>query len=85
MISVTALQSFDHYGRRRRGDMFEVSEHAAAQLRARGLVSYSAQEIVTNPPPAAGAKRSASPAAPASPPTTAKKSGNGKAKSPRGE
>ncbi|MNY56355.1 hypothetical protein D3C86_1924260 [compost metagenome] len=74
MPEVTALQSFDHNGRRRRGERFPVSDgHAAALVRA-GLVSMAAPD---DPGQAAGGKPSASPAAPASPEQTSKPSARG--------
>ena len=80
MPEVTALQSFDHTGRRRRGERFTVSDgHAAALVRA-GLVSMAAPD---DPGQAAGGKPSASPAAPASPLTTASVSASGGKKAPK--
>jgi hypothetical protein len=75
MILVTALQGFDHGGKRRRGDEFELSLQQAQLLKRKGLVSYD--EPAADPESAAGEKSSASPAAPASPQTTATKSKRG--------
>lgn len=74
MPTVIALQSFDHNGRRRRGEQFTVSDGHAAALERAGLVSISGPD---DPGQAAGGKPSASPAAPASPEQTSKPSGRG--------
>lgn len=76
MPKVTALQSFDHGGSRRTGDMFDVSERHAKELAARGLVRIVG-DSAGDPTPAAGTPLSASPAAQASPQTTVKQSGAG--------
>lgn len=80
MVLVTATTGFDHGGRRRRGDEFEVSPQQAEALKRNGLVTYD--EAPVDPGSAAGETSSASQAAPASPQTTAKPSrrGAGKAK-----
>lgn len=75
MTRVIALQSMEHSGPRRRGEVFEVSPQAAAQLAARGLVRLHADRPV--PSGAAGTPSSASPAAQVLPQTTAKPSGRG--------
>ena len=74
MIKVQALDSFEHSGRRARGDCFEVSEKVAAALVRKGLVRVVGGEFVKGPQRAGGAPSSASPAAQASPQTTAKPS-----------
>lgn len=75
MVKVTARASFEHGGKRRPGDEFEVSEFQARELVRRGLVAMT--EGDRNPLPAAGEPSSASQAAQASPQTTAKPSGRG--------
>ena len=74
MKRVIALQSFDHGGMRRRGDVFEVSPQTAEGLVRAGIVRLHDK---ADPSKAAGAKSSASPAAQASPRKTAKKSAAG--------
>ena len=78
MVLVTAVTGFDHGGRRRRGDEFEVSLQHAKALKRNGLVTFD--EAQTDPMPAAGETSSASRAAPASPQATAKPSGRGAGK-----
>lgn len=75
MVMVTARTSFEHGGRRRPGDEFDVSEHQAKQLAARGLVHPTVSD--NDPSVAAGELSSASQAAQALPQTTAKPSGRG--------
>lgn len=75
MVSVTALTGFEHGGKRKRADVFDVSEAHAKALKRAGLVSYEASQV--DPIDAAGAKLSASPAAQVSPQTTAKKPSTG--------
>ena len=78
MKTVIAIQSFDHGGVRRRGDVFEVSPQVAEQLRRNGLVRiHGESKSSVDPSPAAGGNSSASPAAPASRKRTAKKSESG--------
>lgn len=75
MKRVIALQSFDHGGARRRGDVFEVSPQAAEQLRRNGLVRiHGESKSSADPSPAAGGNSSASPAAPVSRKRTARRS-----------
>lgn len=80
MVLVTATQSFEHGGARRRGQQFELSQNQAQLLKRKGLVTF--EEAESDPSRAAGETSSASPAAPVSPQTTAKKSASG-AKKPR--
>lgn len=75
MVLVTATAGFEHGGRRRRGDEFEVSLQQAKALKRNGLVTYDEEQA--DPRSAAGETSSASPAVPASPQTTAKRSGRG--------
>ena len=75
MVAVTALSSFEHGGKRKRDDVFEVSDTHAKALKRAGLVSFD--EAQGDPIDAAGAKSSASPVAQVSPQTTAKRSGSG--------
>ncbi|WP_399696595.1 hypothetical protein [Xenophilus sp.] len=76
-MQVEAIKSFDHGGKRKRGDRFEASTQHAEALRKRGLVVLLGEPSADNPSTAAGEKSSALPAAPASPKTTAKPSGRG--------
>jgi len=76
MIEVRALRSFEHSGRRVRGDRFHVTEKQAAQLAFKGLVAAMASEV-ESPPTADGEPSSASPAAPASPQATSSVSAGG--------
>jgi hypothetical protein len=83
-MKVIAISSFDHYGSRRRGDEFEVSEQVALQLVRAGLVrcegapteSMQGNDLV--PKEATGQKSSASPVARVSQEQTAKPSGTGR-------
>src|SRR5699024_5481267 len=75
MATVIALQSFDHYGKCRRGETFPVSDHHAKALVRAGLVAIKGSEV--DPAKGAGARSSASPVAPASPQTTSSKSKRG--------
>lgn len=78
MKRVIALQSFDHGGMRRRGDVFVVSPQVAEQMHRNGLVRiHSESKSPADPSQAAGAKSSASPAAPVSRKRTARKSESG--------
>lgn len=78
MKTVIAIQSFDHGGARRRGDVFEVSPQVAARLRRNGLVCiHGESKPSADPPQAAGGNSSASPAAPVSRRRTARKSESG--------
>jgi hypothetical protein len=77
MVTVTAIQNFDHGDKKRRGDVFEVSDPTAQKLKARGLVVIDGEAHPLHPTEAAGVKLSALPAAQALPQTIAKKSGNG--------
>lgn len=82
MTEVVALQSFEHSGRRNRGDRLSLSENVARALAERKLV-----RIVEDSAPkqsAAGEPSFASPAAPASPLTTASLSDDGEPKRRRG-
>lgn len=45
MTEVTAKQSFDHNGSRRRGDKFTVSQAHATALEKAGLVSIQAEKV----------------------------------------
>ncbi|HBP1136129.1 hypothetical protein [Pseudomonas aeruginosa] len=83
MVLVTALKGFDHGGRRRRDEQFDVSPQHAAALKRNGLVTYD--ENQADPDPAAGEKSSASQVAPVSAQTTAKQSGRGVKKKPAAE
>ncbi|MCY1280850.1 hypothetical protein D9M68_888020 [compost metagenome] len=78
MVLVTAITGFDHGGRRRRGDEFEVSLQQARALKRNGLVAYA--EDRADPTSAAGETSSASRAAPVSLQTTAMPSGRGAGK-----
>ncbi|HCF3422278.1 TPA: hypothetical protein ACJYA9_000802 [Pseudomonas aeruginosa] len=75
MVLVTATTGFDHGGRRKLGEEFDVSPQQAAALKRKGLVTYDENQV--DPDPAAGEKSSASQVAPVSPQTTAKQSGRG--------
>ncbi|EPO7918061.1 hypothetical protein ACQYZM_29520 [Pseudomonas aeruginosa] len=80
MVLVTATTGFDHGGRRKRGEEFDVSPQQALALKRNGLVTYD--ENQSDPEPAAGEKSSASQVAPVSPQTTARQSGRGAKKKP---
>ncbi len=80
MASVMALQNFDHGDKKRRGDMFEVSDQIAQKLKARGLVSIEGEAHPSRPMIAAGVKPSVLPAGQVLPQAIAKKSGNGAGK-----
>lgn len=79
MITVVAVQNFDHGGNKKRGDVFEVSDIIANRLKSRGLVRFDV-DPVSHPDQAVGTRQSALPAAEALPQTIAKKSGNGESK-----
>ncbi|MGC8384597.1 hypothetical protein ACP3P8_18920 [Pseudomonas aeruginosa] len=55
MVLVTALTGFDHGGRRRRDEQFDVSPQHAAALKRNGLVTYD--ENQADPDLAAGESR----------------------------
>lgn len=75
MVTVIALQGFEHNGTRRRGDQFKVSEHQARALVRAGLVVVKAPK--QGPTKAAGEKSSASPVGQVSPQTTLSSSKRG--------
>lgn len=75
MPVVVALESFDHYGKRSRGDSFRVDERHAKKLVRAGLVAMKGSK--EDPRMPSGEKLSASPAGQALPQTTAKKSKRG--------
>lgn len=75
MTTVVALQSFDHYGHRRQGSQFEVSEGHAKRLVQAGLVAIKGTQ--SDPKRTAGEKSSALPAVQVSTQTTSKKSKRG--------
>lgn len=86
MPTATALRSFDHNGKVRKGDTVEFDAVTMAALRRSGLVSKDDAEpspkpkapaTGSAPPKKPGAKSSASPAAPALPKATAKPSAPG--------
>ena len=77
MAGVMALQNFVHGGTRKRGDLFEVSDHTAIKLKARGLVVIDGEAHPLRPMKASGAKLSALPVAQVLPQTIVKKSKNG--------
>ena len=77
MPIVQALDSFDHNGRRHRGQRFPASAPEARKLRDAGLVAIVGEADKLHPTPAAGTPSSASRAAQASLQTTAKPSGDG--------
>ena len=75
-MQVTAIKSFDHNGRVRRGDVFECSDIQAKALKRAKLVEY--EEAVTSPLESPLVSiASVLPAAPALPQTIAKKSDGG--------
>ena len=76
-MEVTAIKNFEHYGRRKRGDVFEVSDVIGKRLHARGLVSTEV-DAPCFPLQAVGAKLSALPAVQVLPQTIVKKSKHGK-------
>jgi len=77
MASVTAVKNFDHDGAKRRGDYFEVSDHIAKKLKARGLVVLDSEAQPLRPYQTAGERLSALPAVQVLPQTIVKKSKNG--------
>jgi len=77
MKTVVAIQSFQHSGPRRRGDVFEVSDQTADKLTRAGLVRSYQKAAKNNPLMAVGEKPSASPAVRVSRRRTAKKSKRG--------
>lgn len=83
-MKVIAINSFDHYGSRRRGDEFEVSDQVALQLLRAGLVrcegapTESLQGDASVPEQATGQKSSASPVVQVSQKQTAKPSAVGR-------
>jgi len=80
-MQVTAIKSFDHNGRIRRGDVFECSEVTAKALKRSKLVEY--EEVVSTPLAAPLVSiASVLPAAPALPQTIVKKSDSGAKKKP---
>lgn len=86
MVTVKALKSFDHHGKRQLGESFDVSEVVARQLRRARLVSVGCEESKSRPIPAAGTAKqsSASPAAPASQTNKSKSSGKRTLDAPAG-
>lgn len=62
MAQVEALTGFEHYGTRKRGERFPVSDNMARKLRDAGLVSI-VEGVGAHPEKAAGKSSSASPAA----------------------
>lgn len=78
MAGVTALQNFEHDGAKRRGDFFEVSDHIAKKLKARGLVVMDSEAQPLRPYQAAGERLSALPVVRVLPQTIVKKSKSGK-------
>jgi len=77
MPGVMALQNFDHGDKKKRGDFFEVSDHVAKKLKARGLVVIDGEAHPLRPTKAAGSRSSVLPVAQVLPQTIAKKSGRG--------
>jgi len=77
MITVMAIQNFDHGTKKKRGDMFDVSDQVAQKLKARGLVVVHGEAITSHPIQPVGGKLSALPAVEVLPQTIVKKSGNG--------
>jgi len=77
MITVMAIQNFDHGTKKKRGDMFDVSDQVAQKLKARGLVSIHGEALPSHPIQPVGGKLSALPAVEVLPQTIVKKSGNG--------
>lgn len=78
MEEVIALQSFDHGGKRRKGDKFTCSASVAKELARRNL----ARVVQSHVQQADGEKSSASPAAPASAEQTQNQLENGDLESP---
>lgn len=76
MIEVRALASFEHSGKRHRGERFHVTPKQAAQLAAKGLIEKIAEET-GDPKVPAGIASSASPAGQVSPQTTLNESESG--------
>jgi hypothetical protein len=76
MIEVRALASFEHSGKRLRGERFFVIPKQAAQLAAKGLIEKIAEET-GNPKVPAGIASSVSPAGRVLPRTTLSASGDG--------
>lgn len=83
MPLVEALDSFDHYGPRKRGSQFSVSLPTALDLQGRGLVAIVGARHA-HPTPAAGGTSSASPVARASRKQTATRSKPGAKRRPTG-
>lgn len=77
MTQVKALTGFDHAGRRRKDDEFEVSPNVAKQLEQRRLVEIIGEPESSVPSDAVGEPSSASPAAQVSVPTTPQPSASG--------
>lgn len=71
-VTVYSLAFFDHSGKRKKGDTFQVSHRDAIKLQSKGLV-----RIVPGKPQGKDASTSASPAVRVSRAKTAKKSGSG--------
>jgi hypothetical protein len=77
MALVEALDSFEHYGSRKRGQRFTVSIPVARKLRDAGLVRVVGEAESRHPKQAAGIPSSASPAARALPQTMSSESESG--------
>ena len=78
MITVTAVQNFDHDGLKKRGDVFEVSPNIARRLHAKKLVIFLGEEKKRpSPVKPAGEKSPVLPAGQALPEAIVKKSGSG--------
>lgn len=77
MALVKAKTGFEHYGRRRRGDLFEVSDVQAKELAQKGLAELLDESPAPRVTAGGDPPSSASPAVQASPQTTAKQSGGG--------
>ena len=70
MASVMAIQNFEHDGAKKRGMLFDVSDHIAQRLKSRGLVVIDGEAHPSRPIKAAGVKSSVSPAVQVLPQTT---------------
>lgn len=75
MPVVVALESFDHYGKRSRGESFLVGDYQAKKLMKAGLVTL--QGAKNDPRVPSGGKSSASPAGQVSEQTMSRRSRRG--------